>query len=162
MTHRKRWLITTGALGFLAAMLFGGATTAAAAEGPVILPPTFAPDPGDGCPMGYTKGTLSWLLGPNPAVGVDGVALDRPLTDEIIVGCGEDRRFTVVTFTAYSRTGAREGAVVRVDNGMRDFTFTLSPAGGAAVLTVQVCRHSVLTGKLEYCGELKKYLPAGA
>jgi hypothetical protein len=153
------------AVRFLAAILVAalGALTAAStaqADGSVVLKAFYA-DSGDQCPMGYTKGTLGWHVGPVPGdvdvVHVNGYLVDRPLPADPSLVC-RDLRWSVASFTAYSNGVVVDKEQVKVDNGRLDFTFDLSArlrVIGAVV--IQVCRFSPNRVTPDYCGKPVEY-----
>jgi hypothetical protein len=155
-----------GAVGFLAAGATGLAaaqtTTETTADSSVEQP--FAADSGDPCRYGEARGVIDWHLGPlatrPTVVDVEGRLLDRPLPDSPVAPCGGDRRFSTVTLTAYARGAVVDSAVVRADNGVREFRLQLVNTANAARierLTVQVCRLSSAGDPAESCGSKQEY-----
>lgn len=140
-----------------------GSTGSAAAGVKDVLPQQFAADSGDACRMGFTRGTLAWLGAPGQPVAVRGSVTDRPTPIVPADICGvDDGRFTYATFTAFSGRRVVDTEVQRVNNGSKDFTFTLGtddvvpPA--INLVTVQVCRAGVRPSP-EVCGPTQSYLP---
>jgi hypothetical protein len=150
-----------GAAGLLAAGAAGSASAQTAPQSGVEQP--FTADSGDPCRYGDVKGVIGWHLGPlatRPTiVDVEGTLLDRPLSTGLVAPCGDDRRFSSVTLTAYARGAVVDSAVARADNGARDFGVQLVNATNAERIervTVQVCRQAPVGGG-EYCGRLQEY-----
>ncbi len=141
------------------ATLMGGLGVASASTVPVVVQP-FAADSGDVCPMGFTKGTIAWQVGPanvGRVVDLKGIVADRPLPADPSGACGEDARFTTATFTAYARGSAVDSESQQADNGQRAFSASLTSAAGIDLLVVQVCRHSRLPGPPDTCGKPQVY-----
>jgi hypothetical protein len=138
--------------------LIASATAASAAQ---TVEQPFSADSGDSCPMGFTKGSLSWQLdapGGVPLVAVRGIVADRPLaTSSPIPGCADDGRITVAQFTEFSKD-IRVGAhVERADNGQQGFAISLPYASGVDRIVVRVCRSAAgLPGST--CGKAKEYV----
>jgi hypothetical protein len=141
----------------LAAVGVGTATAYAGTSPNSVVEQPFAADSGDACKYGATRGTIFWTLGPfvTPApVGVKGTLIDRPLSDMPSV-CGNDGRFSVVTFTAYAGTVKVDEQLVRADNQLVDYQFRLVNETSTAPishLVVVVCRHFPAPGPAVYCG----------
>jgi len=117
----------------------------------------------DTCPHGSTDGTLLWST-PGPllplAVQVTGEVIDRPTATGSVV-CAPDDYSSTAIFTAYSGSVVAGTMRVTVDNGIKQFRFTLGGSNGttSAVtkLTVQVCRSPVHTLPPSYCGKAVTY-----
>jgi hypothetical protein len=152
-------------LGAVAAATAIGAWTvsAQASTAPAaVVEQRFAADSGDACRYGVTKGSLFWSLGPWVApstVGVDAVLVDRPMAGEPAT-CRDDRRFSVVTLTAFAGNVAVAERRVRADNQVVDYEFrlvndtSLAPIDRVAVV---VCRHPIETGVPGYCGTRQEF-----
>jgi hypothetical protein len=119
----------------------------------------FAATSGDSCRYGQAKGGLGWRLpplgGPPIAVDVSGTLADRPTAPITIPECGDDRRFSVLTVSAYSGGLPIATELVRVDNGIQRFAFQLPAETRRApieLVVLYICRHSLATGELDYCG----------
>ena len=117
----------------------------------------------DTCPHGITKGTLLWHT-PGPiapvAVDVNGQVIDRPVPSGTTPGCAPDDYSSTAIFTVYSGSAVVGTTRVTVDNGVKDFRFTLGGSSNATVLTkltVQVCRNPVHTLPPSYCGKAVTY-----
>jgi hypothetical protein len=156
------------AVALLAAALLAGVLAAtpnakASTDDVIVAQPFHAdsanPSVGDTCPRGATDGTLGWLFGAPPTVYVTGTALDHPLPGDTSAACGEDGRFTTVTFTAYAGGARVATGVQKVDNGRRAFPdgFSLRAAQPITLVTVQVCRTTLDPAPITYCGQLRKY-----
>lgn len=120
----------------------------------------------DHCPHGITNGTLSWIS-PGPvaatAVIVSGQVIDRPTIDGALT-CAPDDYDSTAIFTAYSGSKLVASTSVTVDNGTKQFRFTLgdsvtSTSTPLTKVTVQVCRDPVHTLPPSYCGKLVSYIP---
>jgi len=129
-----------------------------------VVEQKFAADSGDFCLYGQVAGLLGWHLppvgGPPTAVDVSGVLSDKPTAPITTPECGDDRRFTVVTLSAYTGGSPIDTEVVRADNGQRRFALTLTNETRRVpidLVVVYVCRHSVATGQLDYCGAKQVY-----
>ena len=125
---------------------------------PVVTQEFFA-DSGDRCVYGQVRGVLGWHLppvgGPPSAVDASGVLVDRPTGPITTPECTDDRRFSVVTLSAYSGGSVIDTEVVRADNGQQRFALTLVGEIRRApidMVVVYVCRHSLATGRPDYCG----------
>jgi hypothetical protein len=119
----------------------------------------FTATSGDACLYGQVKGVLGWRLppvgGPPAAVDVSGVVLDKPTDPITTPECGDDRRFSVVTVSAYAGGSPIDTERVRADNSAQRFAFQLTNETRRApieLVVVYVCRHSLATGQLDYCG----------
>jgi hypothetical protein len=119
----------------------------------------FTANSGDSCLYGQVKGMLGWRLppvgGPPTAVDVSGATVDKPTAPITIPECGDDRRFTVVTVSAYAGGFPVDTELVRADNSIQRFAFQLTGETRRApieLVVVHVCRHSLATGELDYCG----------
>jgi hypothetical protein len=127
-----------------------------------VVEQPFAADSGDTCKYGVTKGTIFWTLGPfvRPApVAVKGTLIDRPLSDGPSI-CPDDRRFSVVTFTAFAGTVKVDEELVRADNQAVDYGFRLINETSTAPishLVVVVCRHFPAPRPAVYCGARQIY-----
>jgi hypothetical protein len=106
---------------------------------------------------------IGWHLGPlatrPTVVDVEGTLLDRPLSTVLVAPCGDDRRFSFVTLTAYARGAVVDSAVERADNGACDFGVQLVNSTNTQRIervTLQVCRQAP-SGGGEYCGRLQEY-----
>jgi hypothetical protein len=161
--------ITRGALAATTATLAALTLWATPAHADIAPPQPFYADSissFDHCPHGITSGTLLWAT-PGPlapvAVNISGQVVDRPTLDGA-VACTPDDYNSTATFTAYSGSKAVASASVTVDNGTKQFQFSL---GGSATststpltsLTVQVCRNPVHTLPPSYCGKTATYTP---
>jgi hypothetical protein len=151
-------LLAAGATGLASAQTTSAATAATSVEQP------FAADSGDPCLYGEARGVIDWHLGPlatrPTVVDIEGWLLDRPLSNNPVAPCGGDRRFSSVTLTAYARGAVVDSAVVRADNGVREFRLQLVNSTNAARierLTVQVCRLSPAGDPAESCGRTQEY-----
>ena len=159
--------IIRGALAATAAMLAALTLWAASAHADIAPPQPFYADSTnpnfDTCPHGITKGTLLWHT-PGPvapvAVDVSGEVVDRPTADGSTAGCAPDDYSSTAIFTAYSGSAVVGYKTVTVDNGAKQFQFTLggnSTASALTQLTVQVCRDPVHTVPPSYCGKTVTY-----
>jgi hypothetical protein len=145
--------LSTRLVAIASAVLAGLAFTAVPAQ---AAPTTdFAADSGDRCPYGVAKGSFDWNP-PSflPAVTATGSVVDRPTPVDSRL-CADDRMYTVVTFSAYSRGGLVDTEAAKADNGVADVKLWLS--GGPRVIdtiVVQVCRHSTVPtfAPVDYCG----------
>jgi hypothetical protein len=124
----------------------------------------FAADSGDSCRYGQVKGTLGWRLppvgGPPTAVEVGGVLSDRPTAPITTPECGDDRRYSTVSVSAYAGGVQVDTESVRADNSMRRFALLLSnevSRGPIELVVVQVCRQSLPAGPFDYCGARQVY-----
>jgi hypothetical protein len=159
--------IIRGALAATAAMLAALTLSAAPAQADIAPPQPFYADSTnayfDTCPHGITKGTLLWHTpGPVAPVTVDisGEVVDRPTADGTTAGCALDDYSSTAIFTAYSGSTVVGYKTVTVDNGVKQFQFTLGGTSTASVLTrltVQVCRDPVHTLPPSYCGKTVTY-----
>ncbi len=157
---------TWGAVALLAAALLTAALIATApakaSTDDVIIGQPFAADStnrqaGDTCPMGATRGTLGWHPGAR-TVEVTGTIADHPLPGDTDLACGEDGRFTTVTFAAYSAGGARKDTKSqKADNGQQRISTSLNATEPIVLVTVQVCRTTLDPAPFTYCGALQKY-----
>ncbi len=151
MLRRRALIGTAGALA-TAAMLAGGPATAATASDVIVSDP-FAATSGDECRMGSTTGKLGWHLTGLRKVDVRGTVVDRGPSSDPGLPCGDDRRYTTATFTAYSGgVAVRPNIVQRVDNGTLTFSFPITAPRAIDLVVVQVCRHPLLPGPATYCG----------
>lgn len=159
-----RWAaIVTAAVSVVSAIL--AVSTAAQAAHPIRIQP-FAADSGDACRYGTTSGSLAFrAVHPpeRPAVDLWGTLTDRPLPNDPSV-CGDDRRFTVATYTAYAGSVVIDREANRVDNGRLAFTITLIGTDSTSTapidrVVIQVCRHSTNTWIPPYCGTPQTYKP---
>jgi hypothetical protein len=130
---------------------------------PVVEQP-FAAHSGDFCLYGQVKGALGWHLppigGPPNAVDVSGVLTDKPTAPITTPECADDRRFTVVTLSAYTGGFPIDTEVIRADNSMRRFAVQLTNETRRApieLVVVQVCRQSFQSGTFDYCGARQVY-----
>jgi hypothetical protein len=143
-------------------MAVAAAPPAQAARDTIVTQP-FSADSGDACRYGLSRGTLGWHLPPlggAPAiVDIDGSVVDRPLTTGPSI-CPDDRRFTSVTFTAWSGRTVLATAVVRADNSVERVDLQLGRETYPTPmdrLVVQVCRHSPIGTPPETCGAAQVY-----
>jgi hypothetical protein len=165
---RVRAMRRAAAMVLVAAAAAGAwATTASATASASSAPDTvveqpFAADSGDACQYGVTKGKIFWQLGPlvgPSSVGVTGALSDRPVPGEPAT-CRDDRKFTVLTVTAYAGSVAVDEELVRANNGVRDYRFVLQNETSRARidrLVVVVCRHAIEVGIPGYCGERHEF-----
>lgn len=152
LTLHRAFMIIAGTL--LASLVLAPGTANAA----LVIEKPFAADSGENCPLGYTKGTLSWqpfTPGLYLVVDVKGTLVDRPAKNDP-TNCGSDGRYSVATFTAYDNNAVVDSDARQVDNGMLDFGFELIGRPGIDLITVQVCRISLTPGPFDYCGPLQK------
>lgn len=152
----------TAAVLIATAAFAGGMAGSAAAEAPagdVIVSQPYAADSGDRCPMGVTRGKLGWHVNGQRTVEIAGTVLDLPLPSDPGTGCGEDGRFTVATFTAFSRYVPIPLDTERqaVNNGTRDFRAQLTSPRQIDFVVVQVCRRSLFGAPAEVCGAPKRF-----
>jgi hypothetical protein len=152
-------------LGAVAAVAAIGSSTASAQASTApntVVEQRFAADSGDTCKYGFTKGSLLWTLGPWVApstVGVEGVLGDRPLPGEPTV-CRDDRRFSVVTVTAFAGNVVVDQRLVRADNQAVDYQFRLVNDTSLAPIdrvVLGVCRHPIEVGIPGYCGKRQEF-----
>jgi hypothetical protein len=158
--------IIRGALAATAATLAALTLWAAPAHADITPPQPFAADSTnltfDTCPHGLTRGTLVWQT-PGPvvpvAVNVSGEVVDRPAPISTTPNCALDDYSSTAIFTAYSGSAVVGSRTVTVDNGVKQFQFTLggSTAARLTQLTVQVCRNPVHTLPPSYCGRTVTY-----
>jgi hypothetical protein len=160
--------ITRGVLAATTATLAALALWAAPAHADIAPPRPFYADSTstlDSCPHGITSGTLLWNT-PGPlaptAVSVSGQVTDRP-TITGAVTCAPDDYNSTAIFTLYSGSKAVASTSETVDNGTKQFQFTLGGITAApttvTALTVQVCRNPVHTLPPSYCGKAVTYTP---
>ncbi|MEV0563657.1 hypothetical protein [Dactylosporangium sp. NPDC050588] len=155
-----------GALAATTAMLAALTLWAAPAHADIAPPQPFSADSTnpyfDTCPHGITKGTLLWQT-PGPvapiAVQVSGQVVDRPTPSSTTPSCAPDDYSSTAIFTAYSGSAVVGYKTVTVDNGVKQFQFTLGGSTGSVLtaLTVQVCRDPVHTLPPSYCGKTVTY-----
>jgi hypothetical protein len=120
----------------------------------------FTATSGDLCRYGQVKGTLGWHLPPPlggapTAVDVRGALQDRPTAPVTVPECRDDRRFSVLTVSAYSGGLPIDTEQVRADNSVQGFVFQLANEVRRTPIdfvVAYVCRHSLATGQLDYCG----------
>jgi hypothetical protein len=159
--------IIRGALAATAALLAALTLWAVPAHADTTPPQPFYADSTnptfDTCPHGITKGTLLWRA-PGPVapftVEVSGKVVDQPTLDATTPGCVPDDYSSTAIFTAYSGSAVVGFTTVTVDNGVKQFQFTLggiSAASALTQLTVQVCRDPVHTLPPSYCGKAVTY-----
>lgn len=160
--------ITRGALAATTATLAALALWAAPAHADIAPPQPFYADSTstlDTCPHGITSGSLLWDT-PGPlvpiAVDVSGQITDRPTIDGALTCAPDDYNSTAI-FTAYSGSKAVATASVTVDNGTKQFQFSLGSSSTTTTaltsLTVRVCRNPVHTLPPSYCGKTATYTP---
>ncbi len=155
------------AVALLAAALLAGFLAvvphAKASTNDVIIAQSFRADSankaaGDTCPMGSTSGTLGWQPGLRTLVAVSGTVADHPLPGDTSTVCGEDGRFSTVTFAAWSAAGVRlDTKSQTADNSQQRVSTYLKAAEAIALVTVQVCRNPGETFPFSYCGPRKEY-----
>jgi hypothetical protein len=159
--------IIRGALVATAATLTALTVSPAPAHADITPPRPFYADSTnpsfDTCPHGITKGTLLWHTpGPVAPISVDvsGQVTDRPIPDSTTPGCAPDDYSSTAIFTAYSGSVVVGSKMVTVDNGVKQFQFTLGAGSTASTLTkltVRVCRNPVHTLPPSYCGTTVTY-----
>jgi hypothetical protein len=170
MSETRVGMLPAAVMSFLAAaaglvITAAAPASAAATAADTVVEQTFAADSGDACPHGRTKGVLGWHLPPlggGPTVAdVTGVLLDQPVSGDVsIPECGDDFRFSVVTFTALAGGRTVDTESARVDNGTVRFAFRL----GADVrpvpidtVVVVVCRVNLDPAPFTFCGAKQVY-----
>jgi hypothetical protein len=145
----------------VAAVLAGLFAVSTPAQADALLVQRFYADSGDQCPYGITQGTLEWVRIPfnENAVNVRGELIDRPTPNDPNVRCGDDRRYSVATFTAYSGRTVVDSEARRADNGHVTFSFQLNSRAFALIdlVVVQVCRPAVTPSPPVYCGPREEY-----
>jgi hypothetical protein len=148
---------TTCAAGLLAVAV------APPAQADTVVRQPFSVDSGDSCQYGLSRGELGWHLRPLDglpvAVEIDGSVVDRPLSTGPSL-CPDDRRFTVVTFTAFVGRTVLDSRAVRADNGVERVDVEIGRDSYPARierLVVQVCRRSPLGTPFDYCGAAQVY-----
>jgi hypothetical protein len=152
MSRRRALIGVAGALATAALLAGGGAVSASEAPSDVVSEP-FAATSGDECRMGTTKGVLGWHLTGSRRVDVRGTVADRGANTDPGLPCGDDRRYTTATFTAFSGgVEVRPRVVQRVDNGTLNFSFPITAPRAIDVVVVQVCRQPRVSGPPAYCG----------
>jgi len=161
----KRLRFRVAAALLVAAAAIGAWTVSAYADAApnTIVEQDFAADSGDRCQYGVTRGKIFWTLGPlvrPPApVGVKGALVDRP-HGATPPDCGDDRRFSVVTITAYTRDVVVDQEQVRADNGVSEIQLRLTNETSTAQidrLVIVVCRHPIDLGIPGFCGPRQEY-----
>jgi hypothetical protein len=151
-----------------ATLLAGGAAAAGparAAQSDAIVAEPFYANSGDKCEMGYTAGTLGWHVAELRTVDVRGTVADRPWPDDPASPCGDDARYTVAIFTAYSKGNAVENGNLPFpraghyegSNNHQEFSFSLTSSRPIDQMIVQICRRPESPWQHEYCGTPKRY-----
>lgn len=157
---RVRTLLRFGAGLAVTGVLAVGATTVASAQtssaaepstAGTLVPPRFVADSEDGCPMGYTEGSLLWFRD-GLTVMVDGFVGDRPLANDPVSACGDDGRITIVTLTGKSGGRVVDIDRLRANNSEQLMSFSLTATVPIESVVVQVCRHTRPGGPADYCG----------
>jgi hypothetical protein len=146
------------ATALVSAAVYAAPAQAVSAEPPrtEVVEQPFYVDSGDRCARGSAEGVLIWrpLLNPNRA-DVVGEVVD----DSTNPACGDDGRYTVVTFTPYSyESDAAEWR--QVDNGTLEYKMPVDGNSTEAYIEqmiIQVCRVSRLPGPPPYCGTARVY-----
>jgi hypothetical protein len=155
MRRGRATIFAAAALGAVA-LVIGAATAQAAVVGAIVTQP-FSADSGDACRMGQTRGKLGWHTDTRRVVEVNGVMVDRPVPGDADTRCGNDGRYSVVTFTGFSRGTVVTRGTQRVDNGQRDIRLGLVAERPIDLVLVQVCRPSTLPGPADVCGPAQRY-----
>jgi hypothetical protein len=132
-----------------------------------ILIQRFAADSGDSCRYGFTEGFLYWVdnhLPDESAVRISGAVTDRPTPADPGTACRDDRRYTAVTFRAFTGDVVVDQEIHRVNNGTGSVNFALEGRPGVPIdrVTITVCRELLAwTPTARYCGRTQTYYRFG-